>query len=519
MFKLKVVLAVVALSTGLAACQGSTVGPPGSNSAASGAAATPTPRAAPPALEKPTYTVERGVVADELKMSGRVAATLDQDLFFTQDGFLKTLHVKRSDVVTDGQLLAELDLGTLPNDLRQAEIELSSVELAVQSRQERQQFAIQRAQLDLEDARSRLAALKQPPLQSEINAANLSIEQAKIALEDTRHSTSVAKTQADLRVETAANTVRDRQAEYARIVELNGTQSKEHLSPDQVNAEEAARRAVENAQTDLEAARIAAEQARKDEVAAIASAENALKQAELRLTALMEGPTKLEIADAERAIRRAEVALEEARTANIDPDEQNKLESAQLRVDTIRARIEAGRIYAPFDGEIADISIRPGDGVSAYRAIMNVINPTNIELVVENTLSSDMAKVGVGQQVSISFARYATTTLVGTVEKLPTSLTSTSSSVEADPAIHISFDPGVLDLNVGDIASLVLTIERKENVLWLPPVAVRSFDGRRFVVVQDADRQRRVDIKVGIVSQDRIEILEGLEEGEIVIGQ
>src|SRR5215212_7586612 len=138
MFKLKAVLAVCTLSVGLVGCQSAPGGASSPAAPAAGAAATPTPKPAPAALEKSTYTVERGLVADELKLSGRVAATLDQDLFFVQDGFLKTLYVKRTDVVTKGQLLAELDLGTLPNELRQAEVALSSAELTVKNRVEQQ---------------------------------------------------------------------------------------------------------------------------------------------------------------------------------------------------------------------------------------------------------------------------------------------------------------------------------------------------------------------------------------------
>jgi hypothetical protein len=37
------------------------------------------------------------------------------------------------------------------------------------------------------------------------------------------------------------------------------------------------------------------------------------------------------------------------------------------------------------------------------------------------------------------------------------------------------------------------------------------------VVVQEDIGQRRVDIKTGIESEDRIEIVEGLKEGEIII--
>jgi multidrug efflux pump subunit AcrA (membrane-fusion protein) len=54
-------------------------------------------------------------------------------------------------------------------------------------------------------------------------------------------------------------------------------------------------------------------------------------------------------------------------------------------------------------------------------------------------------------------------------------------------------------------------------VLWLPPQAVRTFEGRKFVVVQEGDGQRRVDVKIGIQSEDRVEIEEGLKEGQVAV--
>ena len=45
------------------------------------------------------------------------------------------------------------------------------------------------------------------------------------------------------------------------------------------------------------------------------------------------------------------------------------------------------------------------------------------------------------------------------------------------------------------------------------------FEGRRFVVLKEDDIQRRVDVKAGIETQERVEIEEGLEEGQVVIGQ
>ena len=72
---------------------------------------------------------------------------------------------------------------------------------------------------------------------------------------------------------------------------------------------------------------------------------------------------------------------------------------------------------------------------------------------------------------------------------------------------------------MGDLVRVQAELERKDDVLWLPPQALRIFDGRRFAVVQDGDVQRRVDVKVGIQTADRVEIEEGLEEGQTVVGQ
>jgi multidrug efflux pump subunit AcrA (membrane-fusion protein) len=64
---------------------------------------------------------------------------------------------------------------------------------------------------------------------------------------------------------------------------------------------------------------------------------------------------------------------------------------------------------------------------------------------------------------------------------------------------------------------MTVELERQEGTLWLPPQAVRTFEGRSFVVVQEGGAQRRIDVRIGIRSDDRVEILEPLEEGQTVI--
>jgi multidrug efflux pump subunit AcrA (membrane-fusion protein) len=71
----------------------------------------------------------------------------------------------------------------------------------------------------------------------------------------------------------------------------------------------------------------------------------------------------------------------------------------------------------------------------------------------------------------------------------------------------------------GDRVSLSIVVTERQDVLWLPPAAVRDFNGRKFVVVQTDRVEQRVDVTLGIQGNGRIEILTGLEAGQLVVGQ
>jgi HlyD family secretion protein len=58
----------------------------------------------------------------------------------------------------------------------------------------------------------------------------------------------------------------------------------------------------------------------------------------------------------------------------------------------------------------------------------------------------------------------------------------------------------------------------KEGALWLPPEAIRSAGGRTFVIINSDSGPKRVDVEIGLQTRDKIEIISGLEEGQIVVG-
>jgi hypothetical protein len=64
----------------------------------------------------------------------------------------------------------------------------------------------------------------------------------------------------------------------------------------------------------------------------------------------------------------------------------------------------------------------------------------------------------------------------------------------------------------------MMPLQVRKNVLWLPPAAVRTFQNRTFVVIQTPGGQRVADVEVGLRTPDRVEIISGVNDGDVVIG-
>jgi HlyD family secretion protein len=329
---------------------------------------TPTPRPVQNVLEKPTYVVQRGVVVDEIKVSGFVAATKQVELSFTQNGFLKVLYVDRNDPVKQGQLLAELEMGDLPNQLRQAEVALEQAQLVLNRSKAQRDAAIRRAELDLEEAQAQLRRLQEPPDPLELARAQANLAQAN--LEQVRTNASAEKTRAEIALAQASNALPAVQTAYLRaLTEWNDIRDKpQDWRYNAVKeAFERAEAELRNAEMAVRQAQLAYDQARQNEGPAIARAEALLAEAQAAYDALVRGPKPEDLERARRNVERARIAVDEARQVG-DSELEGRVASAQLEVERLKAQMEAMRLYAPFDGKVAAVGNKPGDQITAYRA-------------------------------------------------------------------------------------------------------------------------------------------------------
>jgi len=242
----------------------------------------------------------------------------------------------------------------------------------------------------------------------------------------------------------------------------------------------------------------------------------------------------------ERALKDAQRSLEVAEANYDDAIQGRSYELRQLELDVTKARLDyeaaldgpnprleqkvqqlearaaEHRIVAPFDGVVLSLSATSGDSISAYQTVLAVGDPSELELRADLS-AEQVSDLTVGMTVTLAPADYPGQTFAGEVRQLPYGWGQEAE--ETDRATHITLPPDVSDLELGALVRATIVLEEREDVLWLPPAALQTFQGRTFVITEEpGGAQRRVDVTTGIEGEERVEIVSGLEEGQTVVG-
>ena len=249
-------------------------------------------------------------------------------------------------------------------------------------------------------------------------------------------------------------------------------------------------------------------------------AELNLQMAQLRLDHTIESAASPPTSGEELNIRLltiqrdlAQVAIDEL-TAGVDPQLRFDVTRAEKRVDEIKDTIAKAELIAPRTGRLVSFSPDPGEPVIAYEPIAVVADLTVLE-VTDEMDADDLSELAEAMPLTIQRASLPGNVYSGAIGSLPSPY-----GLATDGLVHVSFDeqPPPDEFKVGDRMTFTVLVEERHDVLWLPVSAIRQFSGRNFIVVQNEGVQQRVDVRLGLEGGGRVEILEGAEENQTVIG-
>jgi len=220
------------------------------------------------------------------------------------------------------------------------------------------------------------------------------------------------------------------------------------------------------------------------------------------------------------ALELAQLDVEELDQA-VDPGLQVEIDAAALRLEQIDAALAAARLVAPFDGTVLKVSKTAGRGVVAGETVLVLADVTELRAGA-GARDSELAQLSEDLPATVSAASGRGAALTGFVSRLPYPYGSggDGETVEGDKTVYVTFDDPAAAraaFELGERVEIVAVTATREAALWLPPQAIRVFSGRRFVVVEEGGAQQRVDVVLGIEGDGRIEIVQGLSEGQVVV--
>jgi multidrug efflux pump subunit AcrA (membrane-fusion protein) len=439
---------------------------------------TPTLVPTPVTVEKPVYTVQRGTVTRTVQLTGRVTPVQQQDLFFRSDGIVKEVLVQAGDTVQVGDVLARLDepeqyqanvaAAELAYVQVQRNLEQVTLDAPVKLAEARQ--ALEKARKEFEKAQAAVDALKYPRITDSLKLekfrTDIAIAKKSLDYAHNRYEELASRPQTDLERADALNAVIEaRRAHYLATINLNWAEGK------------ITKAEIDQAQVDLDLAK-----AKFDKAAAeVQRWETDSPTSELAMV-------KLTLTDAEARFTLAKKAQ------------------------------DAVELRAPFAGQVLSLGIAPGSSIKAFQAVVTLADPAKLEIRAIPAVE-DLARLGIGQVAIVRLSSQAGKEWTARITNLPLAASATANATGEDTSVHLHLDDVSVPLVLGDAATVLVTIDTRENVLWLPPAALRQFQGESFVFVETNGVQRRVNVTLGVQSTERVELPSGLEEGQTVVGQ
>ncbi len=197
-----------------------------------------------------------------------------------------------------------------------------------------------------------------------------------------------------------------------------------------------------------------------------------------------------------------------------------KYQEAKAALDNAAANLAYTHMTAPFDGRVARRFNYPGDLITkatqneSVNPVFIVVDESELRVAVD-VPQVDVALVSLGSPVRIHVDAFANKIFRGRITRIDPLLDDTTKTQRV--LIDIPNPQGLLHADM--FANVDLILEHKDRALILPREALRGDQDAPFVYVIQNSVARRVPVKIGLNTINRVEIVSGVGEGQSVVLQ
>lgn len=255
---------------------------------------------------------------------------------------------------------------------------------------------------------------------------------------------------------------------------------------------------VKQAEASLELSRATARQREFDKTASLTTFERQKNLFERNLQ------TKQTLEDAE--------ARYNASAAQVDVAKAQVMQT-QARLDELKITLSNTVILSPTDGFVGKRTLDPGAFAGANTPVVSVVDIRSVRLIA-NLVEKDFRRVTPGVEAMVEVDAFPGETFGGKVSRVSPVFDAATRTAGLEIEVP---NPGYR-LKPGMYARVRLTVDRRPNALTVPRNAVVDTEGKRGVFLIDDGNVARLNIvRTGLQDSEKVEILEGLNDGQRVI--
>ena len=206
--------------------------------------------------------------------------------------------------------------------------------------------------------------------------------------------------------------------------------------------------------------------------------------------------SKIELEESERVLKTA----------------QADYELKQVEIETISNSLNNTVLRAPISGEISAKNITVGEYVSPGAVLAKIKNTSSIKAVIQ-LQQSDLAKVSIGQEVTLKISQNDGAGYKGTVKSMVKS--ANASTRVFDCQVQMNNAEG--RLYPGTFGYVEIPDPEKKECMVIPLAALAGNEGNYSVFTVQENIARRRSVGIGVIHNELVEVLTGLQAGEEVI--
>lgn len=189
-----------------------------------------------------------------------------------------------------------------------------------------------------------------------------------------------------------------------------------------------------------------------------------------------------------------------------------QLVQMQSSVDELKITLANTTVTSPVDGFVSKRVLDQGAFAGANTVILSVVD-IGVVRMVANLIEKDVKRVQPGVSALVEVDAFPGEQFTGQVSRVAPVFDPATRTAPMEIEVP---NPG-FRLKPGMYARVRLTVDRRPNALTVPRGAVADIEGKRGVFMLDNGVARFHEVKTGLQDNERVEILEGLNEGQRVV--